>query len=191
VLARLGGSLLISGAVLACLAGWIALSGGLVGLALRNAPSPALGEWAVAATIGILGAGAATVSIAGAKPFEDPARAGFALLGVGALSLASASVLPFAGILVNSFAILLLLLGGLVMSALGWLLIGAALAGVPGRQRLIGIVLLASFLGPVLAVGRGPLAMTATLFLLLPIGLAGAGMLAFGSGSSEGGLGVR
>ena len=188
MLARLGGSLLIAAAGLACLAGWIALSGGVVGLALRNSPPPAPGEWVVAATIAMLGVGAVAVSIGGARPFEDPARAGFAVLGLGSLSLASASVLPFAGILVDSIAILLLLVGGLVMSALGWLLVGAALAGVPGRQRVVGIVLLTGFLGPVLTVGNGPSVITGPLFLLLPIGLAGAGVLIFRTGSSDRGL---
>jgi hypothetical protein len=132
---RIGGLLVVGGCVLFMIAVAIAMAAGRVGIGLRD-----VGGLVLAASLALLGSGAAVLSVAGPRPLNGRAvRVGLGILAVGLLSsLASLIMEP---------PIFVWLIVGLLASVLGALITALSLVRTPpGPSRGVGLLFLAGML---------------------------------------------
>ena len=141
---RIGGMLVVGGCVLFMIAVAIAMGGGSVGLGGRD-----VGGLVLAASLALLGSGAAVLSVAGPRPLNGRAvRVGLGILAVGLLSSLASSIMEP--------PIFAWLIGGLLATVLGALITGLSLVRRPGPSRAVGSLLLAGMLLLVLTTLASP-----------------------------------
>ncbi|HEX7400488.1 MAG TPA: hypothetical protein VF302_12005 [Candidatus Limnocylindrales bacterium] len=168
---RIGGVLVVGGCVLFMIAVAIAMGGGSVGLGGRDA-----GGVLAAASLALLGSGAAVLSVAGPRPLNGRAvRVGLGILAVGLLSSLASSIMEP--------PMFVLLIVGLLASVLGSLITGLSLVRRPGPSRAVGLLFLAGMLLFVLTtLYAQPLQAIAGALVVL--GGTGVGVLAINDGRS-------
>ena len=142
---RIGGMLVVGGCVLFMIAVAIAMSGGSVGLGGRDA-----GGLVLAASLALVGSGAAVLSVAGPRPLNGRAvRVGLGTLSVGLVSLLASSIMVVASTVGSeeSLPMLVLVFVGLVASVVGALITALSLVRTPpGPSRGVGLLFLAGML---------------------------------------------
>ena len=144
---RIGGLLVVGGCVLFVIAVAIAMSGGGVGIGLRD-----VGGLVLAASLALVGSGAAVLSVAGPWPLHGRVvRVGLGALAVGLVSLLVSSIVGVAASPGHedeeSLSMLVLLVVGLVASVLGALITALSLVRTPpGPSRGVGLLFLAGML---------------------------------------------
>jgi hypothetical protein len=130
---RIGGMLVVGGCVLFMIAVAIVMGGGGVGIGLRD-----VGGLVLAASLALVGSGAAVLSVAGPWPLHGRVvRVGLGALAVGLVSLLVSSIADAA----------LLYVVGLLASVLGALITALSLVRTPpGPSRGVGLLFLAGML---------------------------------------------
>ena len=189
-LGRIGGLLVVGGWGLFILVGAIVIAGGSVGIGARS-----VGGLVLDAALGLIGSGAAVLSIAGPTPRNGRAmRIGLGLLAVGLLSFFLGAIIAGASEFdpLESIPVIVLVFGGGWAALIGVVVTDIALVRAPGRSRLVGLLLLAGFglciAAIVLAGGNARLldGITAATAALGGIGIAlsgiGVGLLAIDGG---------
>jgi hypothetical protein len=153
---RIGGMLVVGGCVLFMIAVAIAMGGGGVGIGLRD-----VGGLVLAASLALVGSGAAVLSVAGPWPLHGRVvRVGLGALAVGLVSLLVSSIVGAAASPGHedqeSLPMLVLLVVGLLATVLGPLITGLSLVRRPGPSRAVGSLLLAGMLLLVLTTLASP-----------------------------------
>lgn len=144
---RIGGMLVVGGCVLFMIAVAIAMGGGGVGIGLRD-----VGGLVLAASLALVGSGAAVLSVAGPRPLNGRAvRVGLGILAVGLVSLLVSSIAGAAASPGHedqeSLPMLVVLVVGLLASVLGALITALSLVRrPPGPSRGVGLLFLAGML---------------------------------------------
>jgi len=186
LLSRLGGVLLIAGAVAA--GGWALVFGSPAG------PDEARGgSWLVNAVTILFGAGAAVVATATAGPMDGRlTRVGLGVAAVGLIGITlgqTVVVIPTGSNELASTPWVVLVGGGFLAAAIGALVVGVALARLRDLGgRLVGLALLAGPLSlPLAAAISLPFHVDAGAIVLIGlvisvIAIAGVGVLALGVG---------
>ena len=142
---RIGGLLVVGGCVLFMIAVAIVMGGGGVGIGLRD-----VGGLVLAASLALVGSGAAVLSVAGPWPLHGRVvRVGLGALAVGLVSLLVSSIVGAAASPGHeeSLPMFVLLIVGLLASVLGALITGLSLVRTPpGPSRGVGLLFLAGML---------------------------------------------
>lgn len=155
---RIGGMLVVGGCVLFVVTGAIFVGGGGVGIGLRD-----VGGLVLAASLALLGSGAAVLSVAGPRPLNGRAvRVGLGILAVGLLSSVASSAIA-AGLTYDPLEdgpfVILFLVGGLA-TIIGSPVTVLSLVRAGGRPRAVGSLFLAGLLlvilGGFLGAGTNP-----------------------------------
>jgi hypothetical protein len=192
MIGRIGSVLLLAGAALTAIVVVIGLGGGAVGVADRNSPPPAIGEILSVGAVILFGLGSGVSSLAGSAPLRQrTTRVGLALICIGCLGLAVGSLMATAlNVYAESYASILPLIVGFAAGAIGLVLTGASLARTAGWSRTSGLALLGgTILAPALGIASGSNVVVSLLYLLIPLGLAGVGVLGLRSLALRGGAG--
>ena len=192
---RIGGVFVVGGWVLFVVAGAIFAGGGAVRIG-----DGAIGGVALAASLALVGSGAAVLSIAGPRPLHGRAvRVGLGILAVGMLSSLASSAIA-AGLAYDPLEdgpfVILFLVGGLA-TIIGSPVTVLSLVRAGGRPRAVGslflagllLVILGGFLGagtnpnpdPLPVIGRALAVLGA---LVIVLGGTGVGVLAINGSRS-------
>ena len=192
---RIGGLLVVGGCVLFVVTGAIFAGGGAVRIG-----DGAIGGLSLAASLALVGSGAAVLSIAGPRPLHGRAvRVGLGILAVGMLSSLASSAIA-AGLaydpLEDGPCVILFLVGGLA-TIIGSPVTVLSLVRGGGRPRAVGslflagllLVILGGFLGagtnpnpdPLPVIGRALAVLGA---LVIVLGGTGVGVLAINGSRS-------